>query len=253
MAPYAHRSLSDEQRQLLPQFAEVLREELTTHSSFAASTINLYADKVRREDGDYKTLLRIARAILYLQDPASVSFNTDDAPPPDLESVIEMWQESDRKAESAGEGPRIIKDSDILHELQQLQQDSGARTQGRQQRYLTVPAQYLPCTAPLESLELTMLSNLSLNHHNRGNYVSVRRIGSPIHQQTRTLAAVADQDGNTIFLKILSVGKSLEHAAMTTSTTLAIKEPYLTSGRDVSLCIHVDHPTDIVWLKEDAR
>ena len=253
----------------LLEIGDKFEEDLGKHSTFSSSTIALYADKIRRDGGDPKVIGRIASALKYRREYPNGPRHGDGSSPPDLEFLVEMWQERDRQAYEDTSGTPSDKPAStgspsskmqrssvqtfaaLMQESYQQRQLSEARSLGEhRQRYTIVPRPYLPCVIPLDNLERINLLQLTAGDHNRGKAVILRHVGAPIYRRGRTLAAAVDDTGNGIFLELVGIDNMFKGATLSADFKFAIKEPYMTSGRDVETCIRVHHPTDIVSLGE---
>lgn len=262
----------DQLRESLPALADSLERTLRAQSTFTNDTIKYYANKVRSGDGDVNILWCIVCALEYEDKPEHFG---EGPTPPDVQSVIEMWQEADRhtatsrSAESRmnpkdGSGARkdsmtapqtLIKTRGmLLDDLRKQQQLSVLRLSERSdQRYVTIPVSHLPCTTPLQDLQRVSISQLEMDTHYKGKAVIVHRVGSLLRRETRTLAAIIDERDEGMYLELVAADQSFESAALATGSEFAIKEPYVASGRDVDVCIRVDHLTDIVRLDKVAE
>ena len=111
--------------------------------------------------------------------------------------------------------------------------------------FLTAVEPYCPCTKSLYDLDSVHLAQLTEETHHRGKVLIVRRVGWSQVGRTSILTTVQDGSGDTEHLEIYNGDWTLGQGSVP-RTAFAIKEPYLTLSQDQTLCLRVDHPTDIL-------
>lgn len=107
---------------------------------------------------------------------------------------------------------------------------------------------YAPSVRPLDSLKKTILNDLRPETHRRGSYVLLRAAG-PGLAMSGVLAIVEDENGHIIYLNLYYPDTSIPaHELLEKGQVLIVKEPYLKKSSDGSLCIRVDHLSDVIFL-----
>lgn len=112
---------------------------------------------------------------------------------------------------------------------------------------------YPPCTTPLTELKPITLRELRLETHHRGRVLVVRAFGHPVQFQA-VQNAVEDEKRNVERLSVQFADEGLEaEDVLPRDSVFAIKEPYYKMTVDGFPAIMVDHPSDILRLRENDK
>lgn len=218
--------------------------------TFPAGTVTDYAERVKlNKPQDAKFIQLIRQAVLYRSKHGGDDAHAGVLTPPDLSSVLEIWQETDRADRLSLTEQQLVKVPCLDQQtvLQTLERHARS-PRSFSQRYMAFPIPHLPCTSALRDLESVDLDQLVLNSHNRGKSIALKKIGEIVKHETRTLLGVIDSGGNVMFLELSCTDLGLEEAAFHEEAAFAIKEPFVAGGRHVAWSICVDHPTDLVKM-----
>ncbi|CAK4021026.1 TPR domain-containing [Lecanosticta acicola] len=110
---------------------------------------------------------------------------------------------------------------------------------------------YPPCILPLSGLRPILIDELRLETVHRGRVLVVRTFASPLHVQSVS-SAVEDGDGNVDRISVYNFERGLKaEQVLPKGAVFAINEPYYKVAVDGGYTIRVDHPTDIVHLREE--
>ncbi|KAK5720171.1 hypothetical protein LTR15_007444 [Elasticomyces elasticus] len=232
----------DAQRQ---EVAHALSGYLQKKKRKPTSEIQVYADRIR--SGEHDDFMR--QISFALQDQsrlimADLGGEPVEAQSPEIPTLLLMHDANvQHKTASSRRGQqRARQDPDtVLASLDQI-----AASQ-KEESFVTIPEPYPPCTAPLESLEVIKLSQLTTETHHRGKALFIERIGPLIESSILTFGAVKDVDGDAEAIEIYHADPHLADM-LPASTLFFLKEPFLTRGASGKSVIRVDHPADIVGI-----
>ncbi|KAK5693418.1 hypothetical protein LTR97_009987 [Elasticomyces elasticus] len=230
----------DAQRQ---EVAHALAGYLQKKKRKPTSEIQIYADRIR--SGEHDDFMR--QISFALQDQsrlimADLGGEPVEAQSPEIPTLLLMHDANvQHKTASSRRGQqRARQDPDtVLAALDQM------AVSQKEESFVTIPEPYPPCTAPLESLEVIKLSQLTTETHHRGKALFIERVGALIETSILTLGAVKDVDGDAEAIEIYHADPYLVDM-LPASTLFFLKEPFLTRGATGKSVIRVDHPTDIV-------
>lgn len=107
-----------------------------------------------------------------------------------------------------------------------------------------------PSITPAAELEAIPFSQMRLQMPQHGKKVLVRLITPPVRDTTTVKAVVEDEEGTAVFLELSQhlEDKVEPHWEVVLHNSVAIiKEPFFI---DEPCALKVDHPGDIVWLRE---
>ncbi|KAK3641302.1 hypothetical protein LTR56_011330 [Elasticomyces elasticus] len=232
----------DAQRQ---EVAHALAGYLQKKKRKPTSEIQIYADRIR--SGEHDDFMR--QISFALQDQshlimADLGGEPAEAQSPEIPTLLLMHDANvQHKTASSRRGQqRARQDSNIV--LAALDQMAVSQ---KEESFVTIPEPYPPCTAPLESLEVIKLSQLTTETHHRGEALFIERIGPLIVTSILTLGAVKDVDGDAEAIEIYHADPHLADM-LPASTLFFLKEPFLTRGASGKSVIRVDHPADIVGI-----
>lgn len=111
-------------------------------------------------------------------------------------------------------------------------------------------ATYPPCILPLSELQPIYLSDMNLEKHHRGRFITLKTLSDPLQMRT-TLIGGEDGTGDVCVVAVFHRRPAAE--MLRKNILLAIKEPYLTLCTDGKVLIKVDHPSDLIRLDMDSR
>ncbi|KAF5656760.1 n-lysine methyltransferase smyd2 [Fusarium heterosporum] len=106
---------------------------------------------------------------------------------------------------------------------------------------------YFPCKANIEDLEPMRLSDLRMETHHRGLFLSLRRVSPVAILEASSWAVVQEassQDAERLelFLHQSQYGSDI----LDTASEMIVKEPYFTLNNQGEQTIRVDHPSDLI-------
>lgn len=99
------------------------------------------------------------------------------------------------------------------------------------------------------------LDELLVENHHEDKYLVLRTIAPP-YKGAGTITIVEDEHGNTEKLALYNQGDSTILQSVPEGSVVILKEPYYRFGGDNDFMLCVDHPTDILLLRqgsEDSR
>ncbi|KAJ3019056.1 hypothetical protein HKX48_002408 [Thoreauomyces humboldtii] len=110
---------------------------------------------------------------------------------------------------------------------------------------------YAPCSKPVSELSPTTLSQLRLETHHRGKVLVVRTVVPSFRVQS-VQTVVVDANDDAQMLAVYNLLDSIPtDVVLPHDTILAIKEPYFKLAAGEGALIRIDHPSDMVVLKDD--
>ncbi|KAH7174555.1 uncharacterized protein B0J16DRAFT_404292, partial [Fusarium flagelliforme] len=112
---------------------------------------------------------------------------------------------------------------------------------------------YPPSITPAAELEAIPFSQMRLQMPQHGKRVLVRVITPPVRDTTTVKAVVEDEEGTAVFLDLFQQleDKVEPHWEVVLHHSVAIiKEPFFMQSVDHPCALKVDHPSDIVWLRQ---
>ncbi|KAI1388563.1 SET domain-containing protein [Hypoxylon trugodes] len=128
-----------------------------------------------------------------------------------------------------------------------------AQTKGQGGSFPVLPVgqPYPPCIVPLQGLQPIKLTDLKMNTHHRGHYLTIKRISPVVTLLARSWAMVQDEEEETerleIYLHKLRHGKDV----LESTSHFIIKEPHFTLTDQGEATIRIDHPSDLI-IRDEA-
>jgi hypothetical protein len=116
-----------------------------------------------------------------------------------------------------------------------------------------VPDPYPPSIIPVSDLGPTTISRMQLECQHRGKKVVIRVLTPPA-RTTAVMAVVEDKEG---IVALLQLHQQPEEEVVPCSEILLpksiamIKEPYFKKSADGHYALRIDHPSDVIWLRDD--
>ncbi|TVY62314.1 hypothetical protein LSUE1_G007932, partial [Lachnellula suecica] len=119
-------------------------------------------------------------------------------------------------------------------------------------KQVVLPTAYSPSTSPLDSLQKISLSDLKLETHHRGSFVTATTITAP-YQSSETITIIQEETGHIAVLVLAFQDEvhQIAGSSLPLNSTVAIKEPYVQFSEESDYVIRVDHPSDIAVLRGD--
>ncbi|TKA63010.1 hypothetical protein B0A55_10430 [Friedmanniomyces simplex] len=241
--PTQSPSQHDQQDAQRREIAHSLTGYMQKRMGKPTSETKVYAERIRSgEHDDFMRRISIAlqeqsRLIL-----ADLEGESVDAQGPDIPTLLFMHDTDHRVSSVPSRRGQRRTAKDPENVLAGLSQQAAA---AREDPFVAISEPYGPCVAPLESLEVIKLSELTTETHHRGKILFVERIGIVIQSSIRTLCAIKDDDGEAEAVELYHRDASLAED-LPSETFFFIKEPYFTLSTRGFPVIRVDHPTDVV-------
>ncbi|KAH0428246.1 TPR domain-containing protein [Colletotrichum camelliae] len=159
-----------------------------------------------------------------------------------------------QKAEAhAGKPPptRVAKDALLrMHNryVEQQRKDSDGKAP-RMVKKVVLALAYPPSCKPINELSPIGLDELLVETHHEDKYLVVKAI-SPPYQGAGTITVVQDEHGNVDKLALYNQSTSNILQSIPEGTTVLIKEPYYKFSGENDFMLCVDHPSDIIRLRQ---
>ncbi|KAJ4111312.1 hypothetical protein NW768_011885 [Fusarium equiseti] len=112
---------------------------------------------------------------------------------------------------------------------------------------------YPPSSVPAAELEAIPFSQMRLQMPQHGKKVFVRVITPPVRETATVIAVVEDEEGTAVFLNLFQQleDKVEPHWEVVLHNSVAIiKGPFFMQLADHPCTLKVDHPSDIIWLRD---
>ena len=124
---------------------------------------------------------------------------------------------------------------------------------GGQVPFIVLGQVYPPCIAEdVEELEEMKIAELKMETHHRGKKLVVRRASPVVELTVRSWCMVQDEDGKETERLEMHLHKKRHGEEILESTKrFIIKEPYFTLTEQGEPTLRVDHPSDIVALRDE--
>ncbi|OHE92502.1 TPR domain-containing protein [Colletotrichum orchidophilum] len=159
-----------------------------------------------------------------------------------------------QKAEAhSGKPPptRIPRDTLVSthNEYVEQQQKSGQQSGPRMVKKVVLALSYPPSVKSAEELSPMRLDELLVENHHEDKYVVLRTIAPP-YTGAGTITIVEDQYGSVDKMALYNQGSSTILQFIPEGSLVLVKEPYYRFGGDDDFMLCVDHPSDIMLLRQ---
>ncbi|KAG9228500.1 hypothetical protein BJ875DRAFT_526591 [Amylocarpus encephaloides] len=166
---------------------------------------------------------------------------------PDKEQAVHKLSNS-----LAGELPTRNHDTEDLlkqhyqniHHIEDCEKD----TKTTWAKQIVIPIAYAPCVTPLDQLNQISLSDLKVETHHRGSFITATTITLP-YNFSSTVTII--QEVSTVTAVLVLGFQDDTISPLPQNSTVAIKEPYVQLNENSDYVIRVDHPSDIAVLRGD--
>ncbi|KAF9869303.1 TPR domain-containing protein [Colletotrichum karsti] len=159
-----------------------------------------------------------------------------------------------KKAEAhAGKPPptRIPKETLLRmhnHYVEQ-QRKAGQDKAPRMVKKVVLALSYPPSSKPIKDLSPMRLDELLVENHHEDRYLVLQTIAPP-YLGAGTITLVEDEYGNADKLSLYNQGNSSILQSIPEGIVILVKEPYYRFSGDNEFLLCVDHPSDIVRLRQ---
>ncbi|KAK0273077.1 hypothetical protein LTR35_012489 [Friedmanniomyces endolithicus] len=207
------------------------------------SEVEVYAERIR--SGDHDDFMAEISTALEEQSrliAADLSGESTDAQSLDIPAILFMHDLNLRASSilaRQGQQRAATVPKDVLARLDREAADV------HRYPFVAISELYPPCVAPLDSLEVIRLSELTAETHHYGKALLVARIGTVVQNGIETLVAVQDVNGDAEAVELYHGDVNLTKN-LPLETFFFIKEPYFTLGASGLPIIRIDHLTDLV-------
>ncbi|OLN83404.1 putative protein lysine methyltransferase SET5 [Colletotrichum chlorophyti] len=159
-----------------------------------------------------------------------------------------------KKAEAhAGKPPPVRFPRDTLlathNRYVDQQRISGQENGPRMVKKVVLALSYPPSVKSIQNLEPMLLSELVLENHHEDKYLALRVIAPP-YKGAGTITLVEDEHGDVDKLILYNQGNSTILQSVPEGSVVIIKEPYYKFSGDDDFMLCVDHPSDILLLRQ---
>ncbi|KAL0932191.1 protein lysine methyltransferase SET5 [Colletotrichum truncatum] len=159
-----------------------------------------------------------------------------------------------KKAEAhAGKPPPTRVPREILLETHnnyvEQQQKAGQEKAPRMVKKVVLALSYPPSTKAIQDLSPMRLDELLVENHHEDKYLAVKTISLP-YRGAGTITVVEDEHGNVDKMALYNQGDSSVLQSIPEGTVVIIKEPYYKFSGDNDYMLCIDHPSDIVRLRQ---
>ncbi|KAK2037417.1 tetratricopeptide [Colletotrichum somersetense] len=117
---------------------------------------------------------------------------------------------------------------------------------------LVVGSTYPPCTVPLKDLQPMKLTDLRMETHHRGHFLTVKRVSPVITLTARSWTIVQDEAGGTERLEVYLHKSKHGEDILESASAFTIKEPYFTMTDQSEATLQIDHPSDLIPLESET-
>ncbi|KAF4457214.1 N-lysine methyltransferase SMYD2 [Fusarium austroafricanum] len=178
--------------------------------------------------------------------------------PDESERIQRTVQDRERQREEQNGQPRVPVDpaalieqavsTSLMQDLSSAAFGLGAPAKSRETMVAYgIGKPYSPCTASLADLKPMRITDLRMESHHQGYFLSLRRVSPVAVMQTSSWAVVQghssdDVEQLEIFLHTSRYGDNILDLA----SELVVKEPYYTLNNQGERAIRIDHPSDLV-------
>jgi tetratricopeptide (TPR) repeat protein len=119
----------------------------------------------------------------------------------------------------------------------------------------TVGQPYPPCTKPLEGtgeLQEMKISDLRLETHHRGKKLVIKRASPVVTLAVRSWCMVQDEEGKQTERLEMGLHKTRHgEEILETTKRFIVKDPYFTLNDQGEATLRLDHPSDLVALRDE--
>ncbi|KAF2206564.1 hypothetical protein CERZMDRAFT_52923 [Cercospora zeae-maydis SCOH1-5] len=115
---------------------------------------------------------------------------------------------------------------------------------------LAVGSPFPPCTVPVEELRGISLGELQVDTHHRGRVLDVTRAGPVVPLVASSWTVVEDAAGDVERVEVYLHKSKRGEDVLESARTFRIVEPYFTVNERGEATIRVQHPSDIVRVKD---
>lgn len=115
---------------------------------------------------------------------------------------------------------------------------------------LAVGTPYAPSTTPMAQLKPISLAELTIDTHHHGSVLAVKRTGPVVPLIAYSWTVVEDDAGHAERLEVCLHKSKRGEDMLDSAREFKIKEPYFTINEQGEPTIRVNHPSDLVCVKE---
>lgn len=115
---------------------------------------------------------------------------------------------------------------------------------------LAVGTPYAPSTTPMAQLKPISLAELTIDTHHHGSVLAVKRTGPVVPLIAYSWTVVEDDAGHAERLEVCLHKSKRGEDMLDSAREFKIKEPYFTINEQGEATIRVNHPSDLVCVKE---
>ncbi|KXH44961.1 TPR domain-containing protein [Colletotrichum salicis] len=129
------------------------------------------------------------------------------------------------------------------------QQKSGQQNGPRMVKKVVLALSYPPSVKSVEELSPMRLDELLVENHHEDKYLVLRTIAHP-YSGAGTITIVEDQHGSVDKMALYNQGNSTILQSIPEGSVVLVKEPYYRFSGDNDFMLCIDHPSDILLLRQ---
>ena len=119
---------------------------------------------------------------------------------------------------------------------------------------LAVGQPYPPCIVSFQDLQPMRIADLQIDTHHRGRRLTVNRASPVVMLAARSWTMVQDKAGEDTEHLEVCLHRSRDGEDMLESASVfVIKEPYFTLTEDGEATLRIDHPSDLIVLRDEIH